>query len=161
MKKSDYNAYLQSTEWQVRRQWALDNAEFRCQVCNSPDKPHVHHRTYARVGKEHPADLTVLCGDCHATFHGKLPPMSERVVEMPAAEAMKLALHKAVDAGQLQEEERLLLHGAEIGYKDGHFRIRLPEDSALHSQTDLLGRMLGFVALELRRPVTWEVVDDV
>jgi len=32
----------------------------------------VHHNSYAHVGREAPEDLVVLCGECHATFHGKL-----------------------------------------------------------------------------------------
>lgn len=28
-----------------------------------------HHRTYENRGQEQPGDLTVLCRDCHSTFH--------------------------------------------------------------------------------------------
>lgn len=56
------------TTWAQRKQAALERAEFRCQVCNSPDKVQVHHRTYERRGNERPADLTVLCAFCHIRF---------------------------------------------------------------------------------------------
>ena len=65
--------YLRSTHWQIVRAGALDRADHRCQVCNSKRKLDVHHRTYARLGHEHPADLTVLCRTCHELFHDRLP----------------------------------------------------------------------------------------
>jgi hypothetical protein len=68
-----YADYLLTPEWQERRQAALDRAGRRCQVCNTPRRLHVHHRTYERRGRELPGDLTVLCDRCHALFHGKEP----------------------------------------------------------------------------------------
>lgn len=69
-----YPEFLGSDEWAKRRRAALIRAEFKCQVCASDGKLHVHHRTYARRGSERPADLTVLCAGCHELFHrnGKL-----------------------------------------------------------------------------------------
>jgi 5-methylcytosine-specific restriction endonuclease McrA len=64
-----YPEYLQTPEWQSKRQKALRFAGFRCQICNSPDSLNVHHRTYERKGHERLGDLIVLCQDCHATFH--------------------------------------------------------------------------------------------
>lgn len=66
-----YPEYLQTPEWQARRQFALDRAEWRCQVCNREDRLHVHHNTYERRGVERAADLIVLCEDCHGLYHGK------------------------------------------------------------------------------------------
>lgn len=72
-----YLAYLRSPEWRERAMDALDRAGHRCQVCNADrwfSPLEVHHRTYERVGREAPGDLTVLCRDCHDLFHahGKL-----------------------------------------------------------------------------------------
>jgi replicative DNA helicase len=69
MTTPQYDEYLKSDRWKVIRQQALERAGFRCQVCNSPDGPEAHHRTYERLGAELPEDLTVLCNDCHALFH--------------------------------------------------------------------------------------------
>lgn len=67
-----YADYLLSPEWRERRKQALDWARNACQLCNSPQEPlHVHHRTYDRLGAELPADLVVLCEDCHDKHHGK------------------------------------------------------------------------------------------
>lgn len=62
--------YLRSDHWAEQRKMALDRAGHRCQTCNSGHKLDVHHRTYERLGSEHPSDLTVLCRRCHDLFHG-------------------------------------------------------------------------------------------
>jgi 5-methylcytosine-specific restriction endonuclease McrA len=69
-----YQEYLQTDQWQERRNDALKRAGFSCQVCCSRAQLHVHHRTYARRGEELDTDLTVLCAECHKIFHtfGKL-----------------------------------------------------------------------------------------
>jgi hypothetical protein len=64
-----YIEYIASPAWQAKRVVALDAAGHRCQVCNTPDRLDVHHRTYERFGHEGPGDLTVLCRSCHETFH--------------------------------------------------------------------------------------------
>lgn len=78
----DYDDYLTSDEWAVRRTYYIAKAMGRCQICNKAGGPNgrglnAHHRTYARVGAELDADVVVLCRDCHALFHGKLASDSE------------------------------------------------------------------------------------
>jgi hypothetical protein len=74
-----YEAHLQSLEWRIVRQAALDVAGHRCQVCNSAKQPlHGHHRTYERFGHEAPGDVTILCADCHALFHNPKPKKRRR-----------------------------------------------------------------------------------
>lgn len=75
LRRIPYRQYLQTPEWKERRLQHLKSAGFRCQVCNSPQRPlDVHHRTYERRGQEYYKDLIVLCRECHSTFHesGKL-----------------------------------------------------------------------------------------
>ena len=69
----EYQDYLKSPEWQGKRQLFYARAGHRCQLCNAEGELHAHHRTYERVGNEHPDDVTVLCADCHAKFHGIEP----------------------------------------------------------------------------------------
>jgi hypothetical protein len=64
-----YQEYLQSPEWQEKRDEVLGQARHRCRVCNSRHQLEVHHRTYDRVGHERSDDLTVLCRPCHELFH--------------------------------------------------------------------------------------------
>lgn len=67
----NYYAYIQSNEWRQRANEAKQRAGYRCQVCNRPSTEVVlnaHHRTYDRLGNEHPEDITVLCRDCHKLY---------------------------------------------------------------------------------------------
>lgn len=68
-----YEEYLQSDTWKWKRQAALRHFDNQCCLCGSPRELNVHHKTYANVFAEKQEDLTVLCRDCHARFHGKLP----------------------------------------------------------------------------------------
>lgn len=65
----DYKAYIRSPEWRAKRQWALERAGHRCQLCNRSKDLEVHHRTYERLGAELPGDLIVLDHECHSVFH--------------------------------------------------------------------------------------------
>jgi hypothetical protein len=47
-----YEEYLQTPEWQERRQIMLERAGNCCQVCNGSSDLQVHHRTYERRGNE-------------------------------------------------------------------------------------------------------------
>lgn len=64
-----YDSYLQTDRWRELAGLIRKKAEYRCQLCASPDRLEVHHRTYARVGCERIADLICLCHECHTTFH--------------------------------------------------------------------------------------------
>lgn len=71
----DYSDYLRSNGWMQKREYVLRRAGYRCQVCNREDRLEVHHRTYDRLGHEHPTDLTVLCRRCHQAFHSTGQPV--------------------------------------------------------------------------------------
>lgn len=67
----NYREYIRSPEWRAKADAAKERAGHRCQLCNSDGQLDAHHRTYKRLGNEEPEDITVLCRDCHAKFHGK------------------------------------------------------------------------------------------
>jgi 5-methylcytosine-specific restriction endonuclease McrA len=67
-----YKAYLQSPEWQEKRERLLEFWDYQCATCSSPLDLQVHHRTYKRVGNERLNDLIVLCESCHEKFHETL-----------------------------------------------------------------------------------------
>jgi 5-methylcytosine-specific restriction endonuclease McrA len=72
----DYAEYINSAEWKAKAKDAKQRAGYRCQICNKAGDNltlNAHHRTYKRLGNELPMDITVLCRDCHAKFHDKLP----------------------------------------------------------------------------------------
>lgn len=64
-----YRDYLGTDEWSDRRRTVIRRADFKCQVCASGGRLHVHHRTYARRGVERIEDMIALCPDCHEIFH--------------------------------------------------------------------------------------------
>lgn len=68
-----YPEYLQTEHWRGLRAAKLEEAGYRCQLCNGAAGLEVHHRTYERRGRELLDDLTVLCVDCHGKFHDRLP----------------------------------------------------------------------------------------
>jgi hypothetical protein len=69
LRSMPYRDYLQTPEWQERRQEQLERDGYRCRLCNSTTGLQVHHRTYENRGAEMPGDLTTVCGDCHWGFH--------------------------------------------------------------------------------------------
>jgi len=60
-----YLYYISSSAWRIRRQRAIERAGKRCQVCGESRWLQVHHVTYAHLGNEPDADLTVMCWYCH------------------------------------------------------------------------------------------------
>lgn len=85
----NYQDYLKSEEWQIKRGIALDRADNRCQLCNSSKNLQVHHRDYGRRGtNEELRDLVVLCNSCHKKFHDIL----EFKVNLPKGNS-KIRLH--------------------------------------------------------------------
>lgn len=65
-----HKAYLKTNAWQTKRKGALERANYKCQLCSSKERLHVHHNTYDRLGNESDSDLIVLCEKCHSHYHG-------------------------------------------------------------------------------------------
>ena len=73
-----YESYLNSPAWyRKRQQWYLawrqaTGTEPVCAVCGQVwtlRKGHLHHRTYARLGRELPTDLVAMCAADHVQLH--------------------------------------------------------------------------------------------
>jgi len=64
-----YEDYIQSKQWKAKADETKRLAGYRCQVCNSDEDLHAHHRTYERLGDELQSDLICLCAECHSLFH--------------------------------------------------------------------------------------------
>lgn len=67
----NYEEYIKSADWQVKRKAALSRAGGRCQLCRGTKRLNVHHNTYANLGDERDEDLVVLCKKCHDIYHVK------------------------------------------------------------------------------------------
>lgn len=70
VKKLRYEDYLKSDHWKNFKQKAIQNANYKCQLCgNKEEKLSVHHNNYKNKGKETFDDVVVLCDKCHKKFH--------------------------------------------------------------------------------------------
>ena len=64
--------YLSSNHWKNMRKVIYDKYKGKCTKCHksfSPNKMHVHHLTYKRIGNEKESDLILLCEKCHSLVH--------------------------------------------------------------------------------------------
>ena len=65
-----YEEYLKSEIWkESRKRFISKQKKLECFCCKLNTNLQVHHRTYARLGKEYLTDLVLLCGDCHKKTH--------------------------------------------------------------------------------------------
>lgn len=91
-RKQNYDDYLLSPQWQVKRKGALDRAGGKCQMCAATKRQlHVHHNNYHRLFDELPTDLIVLCCDCHRLFHGRVPAEKPREIQKVQKRSAKKA----------------------------------------------------------------------
>ena len=77
-----YADYLRTPQWQARARAAKERAG-ECALCPATTSLEVHHRTYVRIGCEHPRDLVVLCSRCHRRHHGTFDECMERQMCLP------------------------------------------------------------------------------
>jgi predicted HNH restriction endonuclease len=70
-----YQRYLRSDAWKARTQ-IIWNRSTRCERCKLYPGENVHHRkpgtekpSYARLFREEPEDLMLLCRGCHEYIH--------------------------------------------------------------------------------------------
>jgi len=70
--ESRYKAHMKSYSWARFRAKIISDRK-KCEHCGADNVGfHVHHITYARFGREKPADVRLLCVPCHERFHGKV-----------------------------------------------------------------------------------------
>jgi 5-methylcytosine-specific restriction endonuclease McrA len=68
--RSDYEAYLSSDRWKMKRMAALERDRHICQGCLIKPATEVHHLSYKNIGNELLFELVSLCHDCHRRIHG-------------------------------------------------------------------------------------------
>jgi hypothetical protein len=69
MMNQKYKDYLQSDEWQKKRQQLFAERGKVCERCQSITNIQVHHKTYENIFNEKLSDLEVLCKICHENHH--------------------------------------------------------------------------------------------
>ena len=63
--KVDYQKYLASREWRLKRQEVIQRYGNVCWRCQDAPIENIHHLTYERVGHEEMDDLMGVCRPCH------------------------------------------------------------------------------------------------
>lgn len=113
----DYQTYLASREWALKREQVRERSENRCEHCQVNPQQAVHHLTYARIGHENLDDLMAVCDACHEWFSGKrqVNPLSEAfyISEVLRGDNSKKAVHLAY---QILPQERYSIYE----WQDGH-----------------------------------------
>jgi hypothetical protein len=78
LRRCHYESYLNSPAWyRKRQQWyaawrQATGTEPVCAVCGQVwtlRQGHLHHRTYARLGRELPTDIVPMCAPDHEHLH--------------------------------------------------------------------------------------------
>lgn len=67
--RPDYYKYIQSSAWKKKRAKAIRHHGGKCSICGTTEAIQVHHKTYARLGRERMKDLQLLCEPCHENHH--------------------------------------------------------------------------------------------
>lgn len=129
MSSIEYRMYLSSDEWRIKSEAMKWLSEYRCQICNrhqSQVSLNTHHRTYVRVGKERPGDLTVLCERCHKLYEQARMDAQREEEKKLADEANKkkeLEEKKAEVAARTPEEQLSCLKASWKKTLDKHAAI--------------------------------------
>jgi len=69
--RKNYEDYLNSNVWKLKRLTILQRDKFVCQECLKSRATSVHHITYANLGDEKDYELVSLCQPCHDNIHNK------------------------------------------------------------------------------------------
>lgn len=69
--RKNYEDYLNSQTWKLKRLKILQRDKFVCQECFTERANNVHHITYANLGDEKDYELVSLCQSCHDKIHNK------------------------------------------------------------------------------------------
>lgn len=67
--RKEYLEYLESVEWEKKRQRTFMFKGEECEVCGDKKNLHIHHATYDNFKNEKDEDLFVLCKKCHKEYH--------------------------------------------------------------------------------------------
>lgn len=66
---NEYQQYLLSDQWKVKRSIVLNRCNHTCEGCGSRRATQVHHLTYLHLGDEFLWELKAVCDECHRRCH--------------------------------------------------------------------------------------------
>lgn len=62
-----YAEYVKTERWKLIEASSIEDAGYRCQICNGSEQLSAHLRSPEYQGREGEADVIVLCGECSST----------------------------------------------------------------------------------------------
>lgn len=71
--RREYDLYLETPEWRVKRRKVLNRANGMCEGCLDRKATQVHHLTYKHVFREFMFELVAICDECHDRMHAQKP----------------------------------------------------------------------------------------
>lgn len=77
LQELEYQDYLKTPWWKLRRRMKLKRVGYKCEKCGSKKRLQVHHIRYTKVGGEKMKDLKVLCRNCHLDEHPAIRDANE------------------------------------------------------------------------------------
>lgn len=112
MGDSEYQRYLASREWGLKKNAVRARAGGSCERCHYPEIAATHHLTYERVGREELEDLQALCGPCHAFVGGfsDFDPLSVSIPDRNYAETRAFITSMLTALGPSRSSEALAEH---------------------------------------------------
>lgn len=77
----NYQEYLASREWALKREAVRERSRNTCERCFSNPQDAVHHKTYERIGDEKLEDLIAVCNPCHEflSAKSKIDPVTDGI----------------------------------------------------------------------------------
>ena len=83
--RREYDIYLTTPEWRVKRAKVLKRANGLCEGCLEREATQVHHLSYRHIFQEFMFELIAVCQECHARLHadknGDLPADGDNDLE--------------------------------------------------------------------------------
>lgn len=67
--RANYEGYLQSEKWMLKREAVFERCDGVCEGCRVKKATAVHHLTYDHMGDELLWELAAVCRDCHERAH--------------------------------------------------------------------------------------------
>jgi 5-methylcytosine-specific restriction endonuclease McrA len=67
----EYNQYLNSDKWKLKRRKVLERDNYLCQACLTNEAQEVHHLTYENIYDEPLFELISVCKRCHEKIETK------------------------------------------------------------------------------------------
>jgi hypothetical protein len=68
-RRADYDAYMRSDAWAIRREQVITRAGGICEGCREAEAVQAHHLTYRNFRNEFLWELVAICRNCHDRFH--------------------------------------------------------------------------------------------